>query len=137
MRVLSRVFLLERKPQSKLDLSRSAQGIDTCSHPNPIYVMSYGSSAVNLASGSREQPIECSAGQVKIGKIEKVIKTGARLDCDSFSNRVRPRDFKIQSAQPRQINLSWRGERHRRRDGTQGTDRQIVGVVVAQRVTYT
>ena len=49
--------LLEREPQAELDLAGSAEWVDTCSNSHTIHVMALWSGPINLANGSRQQPV--------------------------------------------------------------------------------
>jgi hypothetical protein len=53
---------------------------DGGAHSDAIYIVPRGSGLVDLTSRSRQQSFECGAWQVKIDKVEKVIKA-------KFTNR--------------------------------------------------
>ena len=105
---------LEGEPQPELDLSGSTERVDACSYPNAVHVVSCASGSVDLSRGSRQQSIQRVARQIKIGEVEQVVKPGAGLHAEPLTNRVRPTDFQIESAQPGEIDLAGRCQRHGR-----------------------
>jgi hypothetical protein len=48
---------LEGEPQTELDLARSTQRVHACSNSHTIHVMALWSGPINLACGSRQQPV--------------------------------------------------------------------------------
>ena len=108
------VISLKDDTKTKLNLSGRAQLVDACSDPDAIHVVAGGSRSIDLPCCSRQKPIESSTRQVKLGKVEKVIETRARLECNPLSDLVRPSDFQIQSTQPGEIDFpGWWREWHR------------------------
>jgi ribosomal protein RSM22 (predicted rRNA methylase) len=66
---------LEGEPQPELDLSRRAERVDPCPHPNAVDIMAGGSSSIDLSGCSRQQSVQRSAWQIKVGKVEKIVET--------------------------------------------------------------
>ena len=49
---------LKGKPQTELDLSGSAKGVDACAHSHTVYIVPGRSGSVDLSRCARQQPIQ-------------------------------------------------------------------------------
>src|SRR6202022_550128 len=97
--------MLEREPQAELDLAGSAERVDAGSNAYAINVMTRASRPVDLPGSSDQQAVHHVPGQIKVGEIEQIVETDAGLHRDPLANCVGPTDFRIEGAQPRQIDL--------------------------------
>src|SRR5882724_5480722 len=101
---------LESELQTKLDLPLCTDTVHAgaITHPERLVICLRG--AVNrTTSRAEQQTVHRVRGQVEIGKIEQVVEAHARLESDSFCERMPPSQSEIERAQPGKVYLAaWR-----------------------------
>jgi hypothetical protein len=96
---------LEGETHPEFDLPRSTERVDAGTDSHAVHILPSVCGAVDLSCAPSQQSVECSPWQIKVRKIEEFVEADARSNGQSFSDPVRPIDFRVEGTQPEQVDF--------------------------------